>query len=109
MLIAVVFLVFMIIVNSTKRISSLRDTSKKVGEVEQQLEVLRRDNQNLKAELEYKKSEEFKEEEIRNKLGMVKPGEAVVVLPNDNSEQQPQTRAENIPNYIKWWNLFFRS
>ena len=111
LLLGVAFLVLMFIVNSTKRISSLRDTSKKVSEVEQRLEALRLENQRLKEELDYKRTGEFKEGEIRNKLGLVKPGEAVVVLPNkdDGRQMTGDERQNDIPNYLKWWNLFFRT
>lgn len=110
LLIGIVILILLIIVNSTKRISSLRDTSKKVDKVEEQLQVLRQENEKLKVELEYKKSDEFKEAEIRNKLGMVKQGEAVVVLPQKDDEGlTTNDERQNIPNYIKWWNLFFRT
>ena len=111
LLIGAVVLALLVIVNSVKRLSGLRNTSQKVGETEQRLEVLRRENESLKKELEYKKSDQFVEGEIRDKLGMVKSGEALVILPNKNGEQSTvnSEQSTQIPNYIKWWNLFFRS
>ena len=110
LLFGAVILALLLIVNGAKRLSSLRNTSQKVGEAEQRLEALKRENEDLKRELEYKKSDQFAEGAIRDKLGMAKKGEAVVILPRENDER-PTSNAQrqNIPNYIKWWNLFFRS
>lgn len=109
LLFGAVILALLLIVNSTKRLSSLRNTSAKVGEAQQQLEALRRENEDFKRELEYKKSGQFVEEEIRDKLGLVKRGEAVVILPKDNQSEAVVDSEPSTPNYIKWWNLFFRS
>ena len=105
-----VILSLILIVNSAKRLSSLRSTSQKVDEAQRRLETLRRENEDLKREAEYKKSDQFIEGEIRDKLGMAKKGEAIVVLPRENDERPtPNDQRQNIPNYIKWWDLFFRS
>ena len=111
LLFSAVLLSVILIVNSSRRLSSLRNTSKKVGEAAQQLEALKRENADLKRELEYKKSDQFKEQEIRDKLGMVKNGEVMVILPNKQDGNQLPEISKNglLPNYIKWWNLFFRS
>ncbi len=96
--------------NSTKRILSLRTTSQSVQEAEKQLEQLKQDNQALKQELEYKKSEGVIERELRNKLGLAREGEAVVILPKENSDQSSAAgnqRPEK--NWQKWWSRFFGS
>jgi len=46
-----------------------------------ELEVLQQQKEELRKELEYRKSAEFIEEEARNKLNMVKPGEEVYLRP----------------------------
>ena len=100
-----------LVVNSTKRILTFRATSMKVTEVQTRLDELRRENEALKKELEYKKSDEFAEEEIRNKLGMVKEGETVVIIPKE--EDQPSSakaiEGKQKPNWEKWRDLFFGS
>ncbi len=102
------FFVLVLIVNSSRRLSQLASTSKKVENAEKQLEELRRENEVLKRELEYKQSAEFAEGEIRNKLGLAREGEAVVILPKKDDEK-PEDERQDIPNYVKWWDLFFRS
>ncbi|OGD83338.1 hypothetical protein A2165_04325, partial [Candidatus Curtissbacteria bacterium RBG_13_40_7] len=76
----------LLVVNSTKRILTFRATSQKVAEAENQLEQLRQENDALKKDLEYKKGDEFAEEEIRNKLGLVKEGESVVIIPKEDEK-----------------------
>ena len=99
-----------LVVNSTKRILTFRATSMKVTEVQTRLDELRRENEAFKKELEYKKSDEFAEEEIRNKLGLVKEGESVVIIPK---EENPQLTTDSgqltKPNWEKWRDLFFGS
>ena len=94
--------------NSSKRILTFRTTSKFIGQSEKQLEELKAENERLKSELEYKKSQEFKEAEIRNKLGLAKEGEAVVIVPReDEGQTTDDDRQINRPNWRKWKELFF--
>ena len=104
----------LLVVNSTKRLLAFKTTAQKVEESEQYLVKLKEENEALKAELEYKRSQEFIEGEIRNKLGLAKEGEAVVILPQDGSSPADAKamaggQSTVVPNYIKWWKLFFES
>ncbi len=89
---------------------TFRTTAQSVGDAQKQLDDLKRENEALKKELGFKAGDQFAEEEIRNKLGLAKPGEAIVVLPKGESSESTvnnQSSAE-IPNWQKWWNLFFK-
>ena len=95
-------------VNSAKRIHSFSQTSQKVQEAEDRLLELRKENEALKNELKYKESNEFAEKEIRDKLGLVKEGEAIVVLPKESGDQQQESSDKQTkPNWQKWRDLFF--
>src|SRR3989344_3968127 len=83
-------------VNSFKRILAFRDTSKRVGESEARLETLKRENEGLKQELQYKLSQEYKEAEIRNKLGLAKPDETVIVLPDNGDKQGDKNNRKDL-------------
>ena len=96
-----------LVFNSSKRLISFRSTAKQFSEAEERLEKLKKENEDLKRELEYKKSEEFTESEIRNKLGLVKEGETVVILPKDSVGQTSDSENRKGPNWEKWWDLFF--
>lgn len=60
----------------------------------------------LSQKLYYAKTDAFVEEEARQKLGLVRPGEQIVV---DQKIERVQFKSEPIarPNWQKWWNLFF--
>lgn len=73
-----------------------------------ELENEKRKNLTLKSELSLTQSQEFIEEEARNKLFLSKAGESEVVLPNmQDEEQQPQVSLDDRSNWQKWWDLFF--
>lgn len=93
--------------SSARKILSFKTTSGKVVQAEARLEELKKENEELKRELEHKKGQEFAEAEIRNKLGLAREGEAVVVVPKENSDQQPSfaKASEGKPNWQKWRDL----
>lgn len=108
MLLLAIFVTGMLIVSSAKRILSFKDTSQRVAGEEAQLEKLRLENEGLKREFEYKKSQRFAEEEIRNKLGMAKEGEEVFVIPKDQEESDEASgNKPALPNWRKWQILIF--
>ncbi len=110
MLLLVFLVSILLVVNSTKRLISFKTTSQKVAEAEAQLEQLKSDNEALMQELEYKKSNEFLEAEIRDKLGLAREGEAIVVLPKKDDERlKTNDERHNKQNWQKWWELFFGS
>lgn len=97
-------------INSMRSILTFRTTAGKVNESEERLEEIRRENEALKRELDYKKSDQFAEGEIRNKLGLAKPGETIVIIPSeDKSQDQVEEGGRIEPNWRKWWELFFGS
>lgn len=75
------------------------------------LERLKAENTQLKADNEAAQDPNFIEREARNRLGLVKPGEVVVVLPEKGatlsaSPQDSPTRP-NRPIWQQWLGLFF--
>ncbi|OGD93629.1 hypothetical protein A2697_04200 [Candidatus Curtissbacteria bacterium RIFCSPHIGHO2_01_FULL_41_44] len=109
LILAVIVSIFLSI-NSTKKILTFRTTFQEVEEAEKRLENLKKENENLKKEFEYKKSNDFAEGEIRNKLGLVKEGEVVVIVPREEVERRKETgNQRELPNWQKWRNLFFGS
>lgn len=109
-LIAAVMVSILLAINSSRRILSFRTTAQGVSDSQKQLEDLKHENEALKKELDFKKSDQFAEEEIRNKLGQAKPGETIVVLPKSDTQLTVNSQQLTpIPNWQKWWNLFFKS
>lgn len=108
LLVVAIFISILLAFNSFRKIAAFRVTSNLVIEQKEKLENLKRENEQLKRELEYKKSERFVEEEIRNKLGLAKEGEEIIVVPKKETDiQQSTNNKKNIPNWKKWKNLLF--
>lgn len=75
-------------------------------------EVLRRaqaENQRLRQELAEVASQAYIEKAAREKLGLVKPGEMIVLVPKSQNvpAAEPAKIEANLPNWKKWWRLFF--
>lgn len=102
-----------LIVSLTRNIFSLVKKGEEIKEQNLKLEKLRQKNLELKAELEYVKSSEFVERQARDKLGMAKEGEQVVVLPKNveeivlDKEKDKDKGEEELPNWKRWYRLFF--
>ena len=80
--------------------------------VDAQLEVERerQKNQELKNKLQRIQNPQFIEEEARNKLFLVKPGEQIVVLSEKDLKATVSAKPriqDNRSNWKKWADLFF--
>ena len=104
-LIAVIVLLLVInnLVHSIFEIWNKQDLLK---QAQKELTKEEEKNQKLKAELSYVQTQKFIEEEARNDLFLVKPGEQQVLIPNMASESA-KVPEKQIPNWQKWWDFFF--
>lgn len=94
-----------LIVNLTRSIIELLRAGDKIKETENQVAQLRYKNDELKKRLSEVQSPAYLEKIAREKLGLAKEEEVVVILP---PYQPPsKTQEENLPNWQKWWKLFF--
>lgn len=75
---------------------------------EQELAVLEEEKKALERTLQDMGSESYVERVARDKLGLVKEGETIVILPG-TGDRGPGTEntQENVANWRKWWGLFF--
>jgi cell division protein FtsB len=93
-------------------ISKIRDVNTKIDKEREVLEKLKKDNENLQKDLQKAQSEEFIEKQLRDKLGMAKEGEIVVILPDEETVKKfaPSIDIEKEPipdpNWKKWLKLF---
>ena len=97
-------------VRNIERVISIRND---VEKERQKVAKMEADNTTLQAQIAQAQGSDFIEKQIRDKLGLVKPGEAIVVLPDDNILRKlaPQVIEEEEtlpdPNWKKWEKLFF--
>lgn len=85
--------------------------SQRLNLAQDRLKVVDDENTRLGQEIKKLSSDQYVEEQARNQLGLAKPGETVVVLPNDqnNKHQEPAKLkpTSDLPNWYLWWRLFF--
>jgi len=74
---------------------------------------MQKDNDDLQNKILLTQGSDYMEREIRNKLGLVKSGEAIVVLPDADILRKlappnvQDTESLPDPNWRKWEKLFF--
>ena len=111
----VLILTFGLIINLYRDISRLIQAEDRVIKVEEKLEETKKENKELKQIRERYQSDDFLEEQIRNRLQMSKPGETVLILPEEltdssGGEKQGAKKEEELnqvaTNWQKWLELF---
>ena len=109
------FISFALIFNLGRDILRLKKAEQRITHTKDKLDQVKRENQKLNQTKEHYQTDQFLEEQIRNKLHLAKPGETIVILPpelqlktNKEAESlllEPQ-KEYNTPNWEKWLNLF---
>lgn len=106
-------LVFILVLASISRgVLRMVASQNRVGEAEVHLAELKADQEKLKSELEAIQSGFNKERLARDKLGLAKEGEIVIVLPEEgvlrrlSPRRLTEEKTESLsPNWKKWWEL----
>jgi len=94
-------------------VRSVYTLSKKKGIVAERQRVLREltaKNEELHQQLEEATSPAFIEQAARDKLGLVREGETVVIMDKSNPSADglnDQERSQELPSWKQWWSLFF--
>lgn len=110
--IATIVIVGLIIYNLLSQILEALKSGDRLSSEAETLYQLEAKNRQLKKKLEEIKSPDFVEQQARNKLGLGKPGETVIIIPQEAIEEVLATSSaqeENrLPNPLGWWRVFFK-
>lgn len=110
------FVVAYMLYNLTVSIYENYQIEKHIAEFETRNAELRQENEQKLADFQYYTSEQYIEKVAKQNLGLINPGEQVVVIPDEDlivlSENEEEQRvAEQIraswSNPKKWWKFFF--
>ena len=117
---AVIFVAFIIAANwvwgSLGVMQKNFTLQKELDDKSRQLIVAQLDNANAKLEQRYYKTDEYKELAVRQRLGLVSPGESVLILPPnsqaviDSDKALSSTATPQLPptsNFKQWMNFLF--
>jgi hypothetical protein len=83
-----------------------------IEEAQEQVDKLKEENQRLEEKIKEVRNIEFVEKQLRDKLGLAKEGEIVIVLPEDEVLRKLAPKIEEEeevlpdPNWKKWMQLF---
>lgn len=105
--------VFLILASSMlKSLKRIREGDVLIEKTRVRLEKIDQENQKLTEQLQMTESEEFVEKQMRNKLGLAKEGEIIIVLPEPDIVKRlvpilPKDEEIRLkPNWQKWLELF---
>jgi|SRR3989344_2574317 len=108
---AIILLVLLIAYNLLRQITDALKSGERLSSAADVVYKLEAKNRQLKKKLIQIQSPEFIEQQARNKLGLGKPGETTVIIPDDKlklilgTSQSAQIR---LPNWLGWWKIFFK-
>lgn len=112
------FIVAYMLYNLTVSIYDNYQIEKHIAEFESRNEELRNENTQKLEDFQYYTSQEYIGKTAKQNLGLINPGEEVIVIPDEElvimaADEESQMLSEQIraswPNPKKWWKFFFSS
>jgi cell division protein FtsB len=100
-----------------RRVVERHKINQEIKNLDQEIKKLESHNTELAKLAEYLNTDLYIEEAARVKLGLQKPGESEVIVPDDIFTQgekkegnltSPDKRSLGEKNTVKWWNYFFK-
>lgn len=112
----VLLLALLLLVSLTRNIYRVISARERLVEARHSLEVVRREQVSLEEDLRMVQSDFFKERQARDKLGLSREGEQIVILPDEEILKRLSPRVNkkeqySLPDPIwrQWVNLFVGS
>lgn len=97
-----------LIVSFSRSIWSLWQKTERIKEAQKSAKDVQIKSEELKKELEFVQTPAYIEKMAREKLNLAKPGETIVILPPISLEDSEKNSSPPpLPNWKKWWGLFF--
>lgn len=114
--VAGIILAIFISTNAVREAYRSRRIENEVAGLKQEAKRIENENKQLTERIAYFETSEFQEKVAKEKLNLQKLDENVVVvnrgIKKEEVSGQEQIRTDDdqldIPNYLKWWNFFFK-
>lgn len=82
---------------------------KEVEDLKTVITETQQNNKELSEKIIYYQSASYREKIARERMGLQKPGEdVIVILPEEKAKVVNEDPDNGLPNYQKWWNFFFK-
>ena len=107
----IILVILFIVYNLINQIIEATRSGERLSEAVDAVYKLEIKNKQLKNKLAQIQSQEFIEEEIRDKLGLSKKGETVVIIPEEKLKLvlgASQAVEIRLPNWLGWLKVFFK-
>jgi len=111
-LVASIIIFFVLASSLIKSIKRIQMGDAVIEKTKLKIEKVNEENKKLSEQLEITQSEEFLEKQLRNKLGLAKEGEIILVLPEADIVRKlspiipEEEEVKPKPNWQKWVELF---
>jgi cell division protein FtsB len=107
--ILILILVVYVIFSVSRVLYQNYKVNKEVAALKVEIEELRKSNKEYADKILYYQSPSYREKIARERLGLQKEGEEVVViLPEERPKESEQKQEDKRANYQKWWDFFFK-
>lgn len=110
-LILIILVILIVIYNLLTQIMEATKSGERLSQAAEVVYKLETKNKALKQQLAQVQSPQSLEEIARNKLGLSKKGETVVVIPDNKLKEvlgASQSAQIKLPNWLGWLRVFFK-
>ena len=98
-------IIFILIISVViKNTNQQQQNSQRADELKNEIIALEKQNQELNQLIDFFSEQEFIEKQAREKLGLAKPGEKMVIIPEQKTKNKLQ---QNKPMPKLWFEYFF--
>jgi len=104
----------------TKSVYQSYQIDQHIADFKKENDLIAAENKQKEADYSYYSSDAYIEKIAKQNLGLVNPGEQVIVIPNSdagangvvgaadqNNQSNPEANFQNLSNPQKWWKFFF--
>ncbi|MFH1866719.1 MAG: septum formation initiator family protein [Patescibacteria group bacterium] len=108
-IVAMIIIVVAIVKNQMRKV----ELTQEINSLQAKINSFEQKNKELSNLISYFQTNEFREREARLRLNLQKPGEQVVIIPQNGEssvlgEQTSGGAGYQANNWQKWWNHFFK-
>lgn len=108
-----ILLILVFSISLIRSVTKILEAKRRIKEEAAKVEKLKAENEEIRKKIEAVKTQEYLEKQMRDKLGLAKEGEIVVILPDEETLRKlaPQEIEEKEtlpdPTWKKWLKLFY--